>query len=185
MDAAGALGKPIRLLAGHHRQRDRRAGVRGRHRRHKRRHRFSGALPGRGGRLAGPREGLDRHDNRAVLLRAVLPAAHKDGNPNAGTTYNIGDSGPSNVDQRRVVDPSFLDLVRLGVLPADDPAVVNTLGVVDAQLGVPTANGFFWHRASFDGYGEELNGDQWDFGFPNDSLITRGRPWPLLNGERG
>ena len=42
----------------------------------------------------------------------------KDGNPNAGTTYSIGDSGPSNVDQRRVVDPSFLDLVRLGVLPA-------------------------------------------------------------------
>jgi glucoamylase len=109
----------------------------------------------------------------------------KDGNPNAGTTYNIGDSGPSNVDQRRVVDPSFLDLVRLGVLPADDPAIVNTLGVIDAQLGVPTANGFFWHRASFDGYGEKLNGDQWDFGFPNDSLITRGRAWPLLNGERG
>jgi glucoamylase len=62
---------------------------------------------------------------------------------------------------------------------------VNTLGVIDAQLGVPTANGFFWHRASFDGYGEKLNGDQWDFGFPNDSLITRGRAWPLLNGERG
>ena len=53
----------------------------------------------------------------------------KDGNPNAGTTYTIGDSGPADVDQRRVVDPSFLDLVRLGVLPADDPAVVNTLGV--------------------------------------------------------
>jgi glucoamylase len=109
----------------------------------------------------------------------------KDGNPNAGTTYNIGDSGPSNVDQRRVVDPSFLDLVRLGVLVADDPAVVNTLSVIDAQLGVPTANGFFWHRASFDGYGEKTNGDQWDFGLPNDSLITRGRAWPLLNGERG
>jgi glucoamylase len=109
----------------------------------------------------------------------------KDANPNAGTAYNIGDSGPSNVDQRRVVDPSFLDLVRLGVLPADDPAVVNTLGVVDAQLGVRTANGFFWHRASFDGYGEKLNGDPWDFGLPDDSLITRGRAWPLLNGERG
>jgi glucoamylase len=109
----------------------------------------------------------------------------KDGNPNAGTTYDIGDSGPSNVDQRRVVDPSFLDLVRLGVLRPDDPAVVNTLGVIDAQLGVPTANGFFWHRASFDGYGEKANGDQWDFGFPNDSLITHGRAWPLLNGERG
>src|SRR4029450_10378344 len=32
----------------------------------------------------------------------------KDGNPNAGTTYTIGDSGPSNVDQRRVVEPSVL-----------------------------------------------------------------------------
>jgi glucoamylase len=35
-------------------------------------------------------------------------------------TYKIGDSGPSAADQRTVVDPSFLDLVRLGVLPADD-----------------------------------------------------------------
>jgi|SoiMethySBSTD1v2_1073268.scaffolds.fasta_scaffold27242_5 glucoamylase len=109
----------------------------------------------------------------------------KDGNPNAGTTYNIGDSGPSNVDQRTVVDPSFLDLVRLGVLPANDPAVVNTLRVVDAQLGYATRNGFFWHRASFDGYGEKANGDPWDFGLPDDSLITRGRGWPLLGGERG
>ena len=39
----------------------------------------------------------------------------KDGNPNAGTTYNIGDSGPNGVDQRRVVDTSYLELVRLGV----------------------------------------------------------------------
>ena len=109
----------------------------------------------------------------------------KDGNPNAGTTYDIGDSGPSNVDQRRVVDPSYLDLVRLGVLPANDPAVVNTLRVVDAQLGVRTDRGFFWHRASFDGYGEKANGGQWEFGLPNDSFITRGRAWPLLNGERG
>ena len=109
----------------------------------------------------------------------------KDGNPNAGTTYTIGDSGPSNVDQRLVVDPSFLDLVRLGVLPADDPAVVNSLGVIDAQLGVPTARGFYWHRASFDGYGEKANGDPWEFGLPDDSRITLGRAWPLLNGERG
>jgi glucoamylase len=109
----------------------------------------------------------------------------KDGNPNAGTAYTIGDSGPSNVDQRRVVDPSYLDLVRLGVLPARDPAVVNTLSVIDAQLGVPTPRGFYWHRASFDGYGEKADGSQWDYGLPDDSLITRGRAWPLLNGERG
>jgi glucoamylase len=109
----------------------------------------------------------------------------KDGNPDAGTTYTIGDSGPANVDQRRVVDPSFLELVRLGVLPAGDPDVVNTLAVVDAQLGVDTPRGFFWHRASFDGYGEKLDGSPWDYGLPDNSLITRGRAWPLLNGERG
>ncbi|MFI5895131.1 glycoside hydrolase family 15 protein [Actinoplanes sp. NPDC051513] len=109
----------------------------------------------------------------------------KDGNPNAGTTYNIGDSGPANVDQRRVVDPSFLELVRLGVLPANDPDVRTTLSVIDAQLGVSTPNGFFWHRASFDGYGEKADGSAWDYGLPDGSLITRGRAWPLLNGERG
>jgi glucoamylase len=109
----------------------------------------------------------------------------KDGNPDAGTAYPIGDSGPSNVDQRRVVDPSYLDLVRLGVLPAGDPAVVNTLRVVDAQLGVPTPRGMFWHRASFDGYGEKRDGSPWEFGLPDDSFITLGRAWPLLSGERG
>ncbi|GLY99906.1 glycoside hydrolase family 15 protein [Actinoplanes sp. NBRC 103695] len=109
----------------------------------------------------------------------------KDGNPNAGTTYTIGDSGPSNVDQRRVLDPSFLELVRLGVLPARDPAVVNTLRVVDERLGVNTPSGQFWHRASFDGFGERLDGSPWDYGLPDDSLLTRGRAWPLLTGERG
>ncbi|WP_433307084.1 glycoside hydrolase family 15 protein [Actinoplanes sp. CA-030573] len=109
----------------------------------------------------------------------------KDGKPDAGTTYTIGDSGPANVDQRTVVDPGFLELVRLGVLPATDPDVRNTLAVVDEQLGVATPNGFFWHRASFDGYGEKADGSAWDYGLPDGSLITRGRAWPLLNGERG
>ena len=109
----------------------------------------------------------------------------KDGNPDAGTTYNIGDSGPADVDQRRVVDPSFLDLVRLAVLPPSDPDVVNTLGVVDRQLGVATPNGFFWHRASFDGFGEQLDGSQWEYNEPDGSLVSRGRAWPLLSGERG
>jgi glucoamylase len=120
------------------------------------------------------------YSTRPYFLRLT-----KDGNPNAGTTYNIGDSGPTNVDQRAVVDPSFLELVRLGVLPARDPAVVNTLRVIDRQLGVPTMHGLYWHRASFDGYGEKVDGSPWDFGLPDGSRITRGRAWPLLNGERG
>jgi glucoamylase len=105
----------------------------------------------------------------------------KDGEPDAGTRYDIGDSGPSGVDQRRVVDPGFLELVRLGVLPATDADVRHSLTVVDAQL----AAGPFWHRASFDGYGEKADGSQWDYPLPADSRITRGRAWPLLNGERG
>jgi glucoamylase len=109
----------------------------------------------------------------------------KDGEPDAATTYNIGDSGPADVDQRTVVDPSFLDLVRLGVLPASDPDVVNTLSVVDRQLGVATPNGFFWHRASFDGFGEQSDGSQWEYNEADGSLVSHGRLWPLLSGERG
>ncbi|WP_305785405.1 glycoside hydrolase family 15 protein [Symbioplanes lichenis] len=120
------------------------------------------------------------YSDRPYFLRLT-----KDGNPDAGTTYTIGDSGPVNVDQRRVVDPSFLELVRLGVLPADDPDIANSVRVVDAQLGVRTPNGFFWHRASFDGFGEQADGSQWEYGQPDGSLLSRGRLWPLLSGERG
>jgi glucoamylase len=109
----------------------------------------------------------------------------KDGDPDAATAYDIGDSGPTQVDQRRVVDPGFLELVRLGILPAGDRDVANSLTVVDRQLGVATPNGFFWHRASFDGYGEKLDGSPWAYDMPPGSLLTRGRAWPLLNGERG
>lgn len=108
----------------------------------------------------------------------------KDGHPNRATTYAMGDGGPRSIDQRRVVDPSFLDLVRLGVLPAADPAVVNTLGVVDAGLQVTTPNGPFWHRFNHDGYGETRTGGQWVITDPGADL-TLGRAWPLLTGERG
>lgn len=108
----------------------------------------------------------------------------KDGNPNAGTTYSLGDGGPSAVDQRAVVDPSFLELVRLGVKPADDPAIVRTLPVVDARLKAETPNGPYWHRYDFDGYGETREGAPWDISEP-DTGRTLGRAWPIFAGERG
>jgi glucoamylase len=108
----------------------------------------------------------------------------KNGNPNAATTYSIGDSGPSAIDQRRVVDPSFLELVRLGVEPADDPAVRNTLAVVNAQLGVQTPEGMLWHRYTDDGYGETRTGGPWGIN-PAQTFVTRGRLWVLFAGERG
>jgi glucoamylase len=131
--------------------------------------------------------------------------------PNAPTTYSIGDSGPSAIDQRLVVDTSYLELVRLGVKPADDPAIVNTLNVVDSDavvgpfstppnepqkrgLRVDTPNGTFWHRFNFDGYGEQRDGGPWDIGFPTCDTLpdiclenqkTIGRAWPIFAGERG
>ncbi len=106
-----------------------------------------------------------------------------DGDADAGTQIQIADGGPL-VDQREVLDPSFLDLVRLGIVPADDPVVANTLRLVDEQLGYDTANGQFWHRSSFDGYGEKADGTQWEPVDPG-SRETIGRGWPLLTGERG
>jgi glucoamylase len=115
----------------------------------------------------------------------------KDGQPNSGTTYNIGDSGPT-VDQRKVVDPSFLELVRLGVKPVSDPVIRNTVAVVDRQLASGEASGrYFLHRFNFDGYGEKKDGSQWDIGFAaNPTEIwanntTIGRNWPIFGGERG
>jgi glucoamylase len=109
----------------------------------------------------------------------------KDGRPDSGTRYDIGDSGPDDVDQRAVVDPSFLELVRLGVLAPGDPAVTGSLKVIDARLGERTPSGEFWHRYDFDGYGEQADGSGWNIGFPAGSGATRGRLWPLFAGERG
>jgi glucoamylase len=108
----------------------------------------------------------------------------KDGNPNAGTTYSVGDSGPT-LDQRAVVDPSFLELVRLGVVAPNDPNILSTIRVVDAQLSTLTPTGRFWHRYTGDGYGEQKNGQPWDVGFPPGSQTTVGRVWPIFAGERG
>jgi len=69
--------------------------------------------------------------------------------------------------------------VRLGVKPADDPAILSTLPVVDRELGVDTPNGQFWHRYNYDGYGELPDGGP--FGTPGNL----GRLWPLFAGERG
>jgi glucoamylase len=108
----------------------------------------------------------------------------KDGQPDRGTRYDIGDSGPSRIDQRAVVDPSFLEIVRLGLRRPDDPNVVATEAVVDRTLGVTTPAGVFWHRFTSDGYGERRDGGPWGIGKP-DTNVTFGRIWPLLAGERG
>jgi glucoamylase len=108
----------------------------------------------------------------------------KDGRPDSGTTYNLANGGPGAIDQRKVVDPSFLELVRLGINQASDPVIINTIKVVDTQLSVTTAAGKFWHRYTDDGYGETASGAPWTL-IPPDSGATHGRVWPIFAGERG
>jgi glucoamylase len=108
----------------------------------------------------------------------------KDANPNAGTTYELGDNFPRLVDQREIVDNSFLGLTLFGAKPWNDPTVLNSLAVGDRSLLTMTANGPVWHRFTFDGYGETRTGGDWD-DFPTDRRQTLGRAWPLLTGERG
>jgi glucan 1,4-alpha-glucosidase len=99
------------------------------------------------------------------------------GNPNDGHTLDINNGGGS-YDERTIVDAGFLDLVRLGVTPADDPHVTGSLAEVDATIKVDTPNGPMWYRYNHDGYGEKANGNPYD-----GSGV--GRLWPLLTGERG
>ena len=108
----------------------------------------------------------------------------KDGDPNDGSTYEIGDNFPHPVDERRVVDQSFLGLVLLGVKPFDDQTVLNSLAVGDQVLGVDSPNGTLWHRFTYDGYGEQRDGGMWNI-FDSADGQTLGRAWPLLSGERG
>ncbi len=100
-----------------------------------------------------------------------------DGDPDNGHPLEINNGGGT-FDERAVVDAGFLELVRLGVLPADDPDVTGSLPEVDATLGVQTPKGFLFRRYNHDGYGEGADGSPYDG-------TGVGRLWPLLTGERG
>jgi glucoamylase len=108
----------------------------------------------------------------------------KDGNPDAGTAYNLGNGGARSIDQRAVADAGFLELVRLGIKPAYDLVIINSLQVVDAQTSLKTPHGVFWHRYTDDGYGEMSTGAPWAL-TPPDTFVSHGRLWPMLTGERG
>ncbi len=103
----------------------------------------------------------------------------KTGDPNAAVSYNVGNGGPT-LDQRSVIDAGFLELVRLGELPVNDPDVVRSLAVVDATIKSPTANGAGWHRYNGDGYGDRASdGRPWA-----PSGQGTGHVWPALSAER-
>ncbi len=76
-----------------------------------------------------------------------------------------------------IVSPDALALVRFGLRAADDPRIVNTVRAIDAHLCCDLPHGPVWYRYTDDGYGEHEDGAPFDG-------TGKGRPWPLLVGER-
>ena len=158
---AGALGERRRATR-RRRSRAEIAGarVRGRDRRAQRRGRRGGALPRGGRRLAGERRRAGRARRNGPLADApVLPAAHRStATPNAGTTYTIGDGGPT-IDQRaRRRHRASSSSCGSASSPPTTPTSLRRCRSSTASSASTTPNGQFWHRYNHDGYGETPDG---------------------------
>ena len=121
--------------------------------------------------------GTERHDETPYYVRVS-----RDGDPNAGHLRTLANAGPT-LDERDIIDAGFLDLVRLGIKPADDPVIENSVATVDETIRVDAGSAAGFYRYNGDGYGERERGDA---GGPwSVENKGKGRLWPLLTGERG
>jgi glucan 1,4-alpha-glucosidase len=136
----------------------------------------------------------------AYFIRVTKPGADGSVNPNANITYTLNNGNSTPEPQQNVVDAGFLELVRLGVLPANDPDVQASLKVIDdvIERHTPSGPGFYRYgyssSESTDGYGDcfvppsplpnptgcPQTGAPWP---PTDT--GTGHLWPVLSGERG
>lgn len=96
-------------------------------------------------------------------------------NPDDEGLIHIANGGPT-LREKDVLDGGFLELVRLGVRDALDPAILETLPEYDAHLRVRIpGKGDGYYRYTADRYNyDDTSGRQ-----------THGMLWPLLTGERG
>ena len=85
--------------------------------------------------------------------------------------------GDTDKPAEAIISPDALALVRFGLRAADDPRIVDTLKIIDAQLRIDLPQGPLWYRYTSDGYGEHADGAPFD-------CTGVGRPWPLMVGER-
>ena len=98
--------------------------------------------------------------------------------PNDGARMEINSSSRV-VDERKILDAGFLELVRLGIKRPDDPLIVESLKLIDQLIKVRTPAGDAWYRYNHDAYGETPDGGEYD------GRNGVGRLWTLLTGERG
>ena len=133
----------------------------------------------------------DEWARNAEAWMATSTGKHGDGNYYLRVTENTDpddgeprelNNGAGTLDEREVIDAGFLELIRLGIKPADDPLVAKSLRVVDQTIRVETPNGPGFYRYNRDGYGEMDDGRPWNF---DGKYTGRGRLWALLSGERG
>jgi glucoamylase len=99
------------------------------------------------------------------------------GEPDLGGPIDTSNGGGM-WDEREIVDAGFLELVRLGIVPPQDPLITKSLEVIDKVIKVDTPNGPGWYRYNHDGYGEKSDGKGWDG-------TGIGRLWVFFAGERG
>ncbi len=118
--------------------------------------------------------GTLRHYVRITPADPLAPDPHPDPNTLAVPLANGGGTYPA----RNIVAGDFLHFVRLGIRPADDPIVRDSVAVNDAALKRDLPGGPGWRRYSFDGYGQKPDGSPYDG-------TGEGRCWPILTGERG
>jgi glucan 1,4-alpha-glucosidase len=121
--------------------------------------------------------GTDLHTNTPYYVRVT-----RDGNPEAGHLRTLANNGPT-LDEREIIDGGFLELTRLGIKPADDEVILNSIDVVDDTIRVDTPHGPAFYRYNGDGYGErehEEEGAPWSV-----ETKGKGRLWPIFTGERG
>jgi len=99
------------------------------------------------------------------------------GRPDDGHWIELKNGGGT-YPKTEIVDAGFLELVRLGIQSAADPLIHNSLAVVDRTILWEGPYGPVWYRYPHDGYGEGEDGAPY-------AGAGRGRPWPVLTGERG
>ncbi|MEO7674376.1 MAG: glycoside hydrolase family 15 protein [Pyrinomonadaceae bacterium] len=105
----------------------------------------------------------------------------QNGKPDAGEKIEIN-NGSGFFDERDIVDAGFLELVRLGIKPSDDPLIAKSVKVIDQVIKVDTPSGEAFYRYNHDGYGEMDDGRRWNW---DGKYTGKGRLWALLTGERG
>ena len=141
----------------------------------------------RGQRRRRGRQGrvLDRHETdgpyspQPYYLRVT-----KDGNPNDGTTYGLGDNFPRPVDQREIVDNSFLGLVLSASRSGTTRRSSTRSRSATTQLAVDTPSGPSGTASRSTATASRRTAATGTSSRPPPRQ-THGRLWPLLAGERG